>query len=110
MDIASIRNIKKILEINKILGYDAIEVRHSEQPLRGYVIDDKLVRLREEKKKEDYKEGELINDLYILYEIYDKDWVEWVEKVFWNLYTNALPIDARVKDLESIEDLMLDIK
>lgn len=110
VDIASIKNIKRILEINKIVGYDAIDVRHSEQPLRGCVIDNTVLRLREEKKKEDYEEGELVNDLYILYDINDKDWIEWSEKVFWNLHANALPIDNRLKDLEKIEDLMINLK
>ncbi len=107
VDIASIRNIKKILEINHLLGYDAIDIRHIEQPLRGFVIDDKIAKLREEKKKQDYEEGELDNDLYIWYDIHDKEWVEWLEKVFWNLHSNALPIENRVQDLEHVEDLML---
>ena len=110
VDIASIRNIKKIMELNTILGYDAVEVRHIEQPLRGFVIDNKLVRLREEKKKIDYKEGELDKDIYILYDLHDKEWVEWLEKVFWNLHANALPIDNRITDLEKLEDLMLNQK
>ncbi len=109
-DISSIKNIKKILEINHILGYDAIEIRHIEQPLRGLVIDDKIARLREEKKKQDYKEGELDNDFYVLYDMHEKDWVEWLEKVFWNLHSNALPIENRVQDLQEIEDLMLNTK
>ena len=107
MDIASINNIKKIIELNHLAGYDAVEIRHIEQPLRGFVVDDKIARLREEKKKQDYKENELSKDLYILYNIYDKDWVEWLEKVFWNLHSNALPIENRINDLEKIEDLLL---
>ena len=59
VDIASIKNIKRILEINNLSGFDAIEIKHIEQPLRGIVIDDKIARLREEKRKQDYKEGEL---------------------------------------------------
>ncbi|MBS3168820.1 hypothetical protein J4216_06845 [Candidatus Woesearchaeota archaeon] len=107
VDIASINNIKKIIELNHLAGYDAVEIRHIEQPLRGFVVDDKIARLREEKKKQDYKENELSKDLYILYNIYDKDWVEWLEKVFWNLHSNALPIENRINDLEKIEDLLL---
>lgn len=107
VDIASIVNIKKILELNKMIGYDAIEIRHSEQPLRGFVVDDKVARLREEKKKSDYKSWELSSDVYVVYNIYDKEWVEWLEKVFWNLHSNALTIDNRVTDLEKIEDLLV---
>ncbi len=106
VDIASVRNIKKIMEINKTIGFDAIEVRHTEQPLRGFVIDSKLFRLRDEKIKNDYKDGELSEDIYLVYDIHDKDWIEWSEKVFWNLYTNALPIDKRIIELERVEDIM----
>ncbi len=106
VDIASVRNIKKIMEINKTIGFDAIEVRHTEQPLRGFVIDSKLFRLRDEKIKNDYKDGELSEDIYLVYDIHDKDWIEWSEKVFWNLYTNALPIDKRIIELEKVEDIM----
>ncbi len=105
-DIASIKNIKKITEINKTIGFDAIDVRHTEQPLRGFIIDDKIFRLREEKQKKDYKEGELDDDLYVIYDINDRDWIEWGEKVFWNMYTNALPIENRIKELEKIENLV----
>ena len=105
-DIASIKNIKKIIEINKTIGFDAVEIRHTEQPLRGFIIDDRIFRLREEKAKKDYKEGELNDDLYILYDINDRDWIEWGEKVFWNMYTNALPIENRIKALERIENLI----
>lgn len=107
VDIASIKNIKKIIEINKILGYNVVEIRHIEQPLRGFIIDDKIVRLREEKRKKDYKEGEINNDLYVLYDIYDKEWVEWIEKVFFNLHSNALPSENRIKDLEEVEELLV---
>ncbi|MBS3151985.1 hypothetical protein J4230_01100 [Candidatus Woesearchaeota archaeon] len=107
VDIASIANIKKILELNNLIGYDAVEVRHIEQPLRGFVIDDKIIRLRDEKKKSDYKDNEINKDVYLIYNIYDKEWVEWLEKVFWNLHSNALPIENRINDLEKIEDLLI---
>ena len=107
VDIASIKNIKTILEINHLVGYDAIEIKHMEQPLRGFIVDNKIARLREEKKKIDYKEWELSSDLYLIYNIYDKEWVEWLEKVFWNLHANALPIDNRIGDLDKIEDLLM---
>lgn len=107
VDIASIKNIKVIQELNYLLGYDAIEVRHIEQPLRGFIIDNKLVRLREEKKKSDYKDWELQNDLYLIYNIHDKEWCEWLEKIFWNLHGNALPIENRITDLNKIEDILI---
>ncbi len=107
VDIASIKNIKKLLEINNLLGYDVIDIRHIEQPLRGFIIDDQLVRLKEEKLIKDFKVGELYDDLNIFYEIYEKEWIEWLEKVFFNLHANALTIENRIKALEEVEDLLV---
>ncbi|MBS3168258.1 hypothetical protein J4216_03980 [Candidatus Woesearchaeota archaeon] len=109
IDIASIRNIKKIIEINKSLGRDLIEIKHIEQPLRGFVIDYSLVRLRDEKLKVDYKEGEIDYDHYLLYNIHDQEWVEWIEKVFFNLHSNSLPLETRLHDLEEIEELLVNM-
>lgn len=110
VDIASVKNIQNILGINKILGYNIVEIKHSEQPLRGFVVDDKMIRLRDEKKKQDYKEGELSCNTYILYDIYEREWTEWLEKVFWNIYSNSLPVETRLSDLEYLEELMISIR
>ena len=88
------------------MGYDAIEVKHIEQPLRGFIFDEK-VRLIEEKRKENYNGEEISEDLVLAYDIYDKDWVDWLEKVFFSLHSNSLPAENRIKDLEKISDLFI---
>jgi len=40
----------------------------------------------------------------LIYEIYDKEWVEWMEKVFLNIYNNGLPIEQRIKDLQTLNN------
>src|SRR3989338_10787472 len=102
VDLAAINNIEKITAINKVIGYDAIDIKHFEQPLRGFIVDDIMFSLREEKNKSDYKEGETAHDVALIYEIYDKEWVEWMEKVFLNIYNNGLPIEQRIKDLQTL--------
>jgi len=102
VDIASIKNINKIIKINKKIGREAIEVRHRRQPLRGFIIDNKVARLKEEKEKGKYEKGELEYNTRIFYEIYDEEWVSWLKKVFWALYRYATPAERRIKELEFI--------
>jgi len=105
VDMASIKNLQKMLEVNYALGEDAIEIRHAEQPLRGFVVDDKIVRLKEELDPSRYRAGELDGDAVLLYEFYDAAWVKWVQNVFWALYRTALSGQKRLEDLGSIQKL-----
>ncbi|MBN2141892.1 hypothetical protein JW711_01045 [Candidatus Woesearchaeota archaeon] len=105
IDIASLDNFRKMMEINHKIGREAIEIRHAVQPLRGFIIDDKEVRLKEEKNPEKYKKGELKAKTRLFYEIYDPEWVVWIQKVFWNLFRTSIDAKIRVKDLEMIKKL-----
>lgn len=102
--IDSINNIKKLHAINESLGKNVIEVRHREHPLRGFVIDDNLARFREVRDPLDPKGG-MSEKILLFYEIYDNEWIEWFQKIFWYLYRTAIPADKRIKDLESIQNL-----
>lgn len=103
VDIASLENLKKLKEIDHKLGKNMIEVRHCEQPLRGFVIDSKVIRVREEKSPEQYKKGELKEPLAIYYTIYDEAWVEWIQKLFWNLFRTSVDMEKRLKDIKTIK-------
>jgi len=105
IDIATMNNIKKVLAINERLGRDIIEIRHKEQPLRANIVDDKLARLKEIKNPKDYKQDELKEMTYIFYNIYDKDWVEWLQKVFWNMFASAVPAEKRIKEINAIQKI-----
>lgn len=103
VDFASLGNLQKLLSINFALGKEAIEVRHCEQPLRGFLVDDNALRLKEEVNPDEYKHGELPEDIrVILYDIRDSDWVKWTKDVFYNLFRTSIAGDKRVKDLKSI--------
>lgn len=103
VELPGLENIKKLTAINEQLGYDAIEIRHCEQPLRGFIIDDKEARFREEKDLKLYRPDELKGDLAIFYEIYDTDWVSWLQKIFWHLFRTGMPAKKRIQDLESMQ-------
>lgn len=101
INLASITNINQIKHL--IQKYpNQIEIKHKYQPLRGFVIDNKIARFKDEQSLSRYKEGELDNNLRIFYEIYDKEWVEWIQNVFWNLSKMSIDYNVRLKELLSI--------
>ncbi|MBI4181515.1 MAG: hypothetical protein HY520_00925 [Candidatus Aenigmarchaeota archaeon] len=102
--IDSIKNVRALLALNERVGKNMVEIRHCEQPLRGFVIDRTLARFRETRDPAGYERGELDRQVTLFYEIYDPEWVEWVQKVFWYLFRTSLPAEKRIKDLESIRN------
>jgi hypothetical protein len=99
---AGIDNIRKALAINKRVGWDAIEIRHCYQPLRATLTDNKMAVLRETLNPENYQKGELKEKLYILYYIYDKDWIEWLQRIFWHLFRSSIDAKKRMEELKLI--------
>ncbi|MGV8168420.1 MAG: hypothetical protein ACP5N3_00015 [Candidatus Nanoarchaeia archaeon] len=105
IDITGLENFKRLMEINNKLGKEMIEIRHAAQPLRGFIIDDKEARLKEEKTTLPQKKGDLKHTTRLFYEIYDEEWVAWLQKVFWNFFSTSLDANIRIKDLELVEKL-----
>jgi hypothetical protein len=103
VDIASLKNLQMIEEVNSKLGREAIEVRHCRQPLRGFVVDTKVARLKDEKVIEKYKPGELRKNTRTFYEIYDEEWVSWLQKVFWELFRSSVSAQQRLETLKSLD-------
>lgn len=103
VDLAGLENIKNVLAINDRLGRQAVEIRHCFQPLRTTIIDNKEARLKEVYRKEDYADGELNETIHLLYEVYDKEWIEWLQKVFWNLFSSSVSAEERIKQFELVE-------
>ncbi|MBI4144748.1 hypothetical protein HY493_00910 [Candidatus Woesearchaeota archaeon] len=105
VDLAAVKNLQKFLSINYGLGKDVVEVKHCEQPLRGFIIDDEVVRLKEELDPVRYRSAELDGHTILLYEFSDPDWVKWLQNVFWNLFRSSLSGQKRLEDLRSIKGL-----
>lgn len=101
-------NAKKLLTINKEPGKDMIEIHHRYQPLRAIIIDNKTVKLREIRDPAYYPPGELKKKVEIFYEIYDKDWIEWLQKVFWKMFSTAMPSEKRIKEIATIQNKVFD--
>lgn len=102
VELPGIKNIKELNAINERIGKEAIEIRHCEQPLRATIVDSKVARLKEIKLPGEYRKGELGKKTFIFYEIYDQEWIEWLQKVFWGMFRTAIPAGRRIADLESI--------
>jgi len=107
VDITSKQNVEKFLVINKNLKKESIKIRHREQPLRAVIIDDSFVRFKEIKDPKDYKKGELDKKAYIFYDIYDRDWIIWLKKVFWNMFNTSIDAVHRLKELNQIRQLKI---
>jgi hypothetical protein len=105
IDIASIKNIQRLIELENKLGKKLIDIRHSEQPLRGFIQDSKITRLTEIKDPNKYRFDELKKQVMIDYEIKDPEWNQWLEKVFFNMFRNSIGYEKRIKDLKTIEKL-----
>jgi len=103
VELPGLESIKNILAINDKIGRQVIEIRHCYQPLRATIIDKKYARFKEIMKASDYTKEELKEDVYILYEIRDQEWIEWLHKVFWNLFRTSTPAEKRINEIESIE-------
>lgn len=107
VDIASLRNLEKVRVLNERLGREAIEVRHAEHPLRGFVVDGREARFKETKSPSEYKRGELDAETFIFYNIRDEEWVEWLRKLFFAMFRTALPMEHRLTAIESIRQSRL---
>ena len=104
--VAGLENIEKLLSINKAVGKEMIEVRHILQPIRGYIIDNKICKLKEVLRPDPKRDEILKEEIMMDYEIYDADWIDWLKKVWWKLYQKGVPVTRRLETLKSIKGIM----
>ncbi len=102
VDMASLENIEKILSLNFKYGKELIEIRHHEQPLRAFIIDNKIVRIKEIKEPTG-KINELNKRVFIYYTIKDKEWVEWLSRIFWKIFNNSIDSKKRIEELRKLK-------
>ena len=99
----AVENIELLLALNKKLK-NKIEVRHSFQPLRAIIVDDKIARLKEIKSPSDY-EQENRTKTFIFYTITDPVWVKWLKEVFHSYFDSGDYAEARIRELKSIQKI-----
>lgn len=104
VDITSLPTIEKVLSLNFKYGKEVIEIHHCEQPLRALVVDNKLIRLKEVKEPTS-KKSELKNRIFLFYTIKDKEWVEWLSKIFWNMFSNSIDSKKRIEEFKKLKNI-----
>lgn len=101
VDIVGKENIEKMLSLNFKYGKELIEIRHREHPIRAFIIDNKIFRVKEVKEPTG-KISELDKKIFIYYTIKDRDWVEWLSKIFWKLFNQSIDSNKRLQEINKI--------
>jgi hypothetical protein len=100
IDVISEKTVRTLLELNTRVGWDAIEIRHCEQPLRLTIFDDDAVTVKELLAPEHHRE--LKKNLYVFYKITDPDWIHWLQRVFWHLWGQSIDAPTRLSALKTL--------
>lgn len=101
VDLVGIENIKKTLELNYKYGKELIEIRHREHPIRAFVTDNNSMRLKEIKEPTG-RVKELDKKIFIFYTIKDKEWTEWLGKIFTKLFNTSISAEKRLTELSKL--------
>lgn len=101
VDIVAKENIEKLLSLNHKYATEAIEIRHHEMPVRAFIFDRQILRIKEIKEPTG-KINELDKKLYIFYTIKDKVWAEWMYKIFNKIFNNSIGAKKRLEEIDKI--------
>ena len=95
VDIAGNKNVERLLSLN-------VEVRHSEQPLRAIIVDNKFFNIKEIKEPTG-RDYELIKKTTFYYTIKDKEWTEWLSRIFWKMFSSSIDANKRIQELQKFK-------
>lgn len=101
-DIAGKNNIEKALSLNFRYGKELVEIRHRSHPLRAFVIDNKMFRLKEVKEPTG-KIYELDKKAFIYYTIKDRKWAEWMSRIFWKMFSSSINAQKRLEEMKKLK-------
>src|SRR3989338_758375 len=93
VDVVSQEKVSALLKLNLRVGWDAFQIRHCEQPIRAFLIDDRMVIMKESLSPEQHRE--LKEKMYLYYILKDSEWISWLQKSFWQLWDQS--IDAKLR-------------
>lgn len=100
IDFVSKEKVNALLKLNIRFGEDFLEIRHCNQPLRGMIIDDTIISLKETLSSQYHRE--LKENVYLSYVIKDKSWIVWLQQVFWQLWNQSIDAKTRLQALKEI--------
>lgn len=102
VDLAGLDNIERLLSLNFKHGKELIEIRHREQPLRALVVDNAKFRVKEIQNPTG-KVNELKSKVFIFYNINNKEWAEWVSRIFWKMFSSSVSACHRVEEIKKLK-------
>ena len=102
VDIIGRENIEKVLSLNFKYGKEMIEIRHKDHPIRAFVIDNNVIRIKEIKEPTG-RIHELDKKIFIFYTIKDKDWTEWLCRIFWKMFTSSIGSEKRLEQMDKLK-------
>lgn len=101
IDVISQEKVALLMKLNLKVGWDAFQVRHCEQPVRAFIIDDSMTIMKDSLSPEHHRE--LKEKMYLYYILKDPEWISWLQKVFWQLWNQSIDIETRLKALKTIK-------
>ncbi len=101
VDIAGKENIENMLSLNFKHGKELIEIRHKEHPIRAVIVDNKMFRIKEIKEPTG-KKHELNKKAFIFYNIKDKEWTEWLSRIFWKMFSASVNAEKRLEEMKRL--------
>ncbi len=101
VDIQGKENMERMLSLNFKHGKENIEIRNREQPLRAIIADNKILRMKEIKEPTG-KEHELEKKAFIFYTINDKEWSEWLSRIFWKMFSASIGSQKRLEEINRL--------
>lgn len=101
VDFTGKENVEKLLNLNFKYGKELIEIRHREQPLRVTIIDKKVFNMKEIKDPTG-REKELNKKLFIFYDIKNKEWIEWISRIFWEMFNKSIDAKKRLEEIQKL--------
>lgn len=101
VDISGRKNVEDVLALNHKNGKDLVEVRHRLHPLRATIVD-KLCFDMKEIKEPTGNIHELDKKIFIFYNVREKEWVEWLTRIFWKLFNSSISAQKRLAEMQKI--------
>ena len=100
VDVESEATIREALSLSRRFA-DRLEIRHCEHPLRAAIIDDRIMRLKEHRTGSG-KTNELEGEYFLFYRFEEREWIVWLTRLFWNLFSSSVGARLRLDRLERI--------
>lgn len=101
VDLAGKDNVEKLLSLNYKYGKELVEIRHAEQPLRAIIYDESLATIKEVKEPTG-RINELNKKVFIYYGFKDREWINWLRRIFWKIFSKSVDSHKRLQEIDKI--------